>query len=140
MNAQRLLVEDDIPVTRSRAARGAADRRRARTKRMRYTMTVRIAAVVGTLTVFVVVYLALMGNVERMNYELARADRDRAALVEKSSQLDDTLAGLRSRERLARVAASLGMHESQTFAAIALPVDRAQTQTPPGLAFLAKLR
>jgi ABC-type Fe3+ transport system permease subunit len=139
MIAQRLLVEEEYHVTRSRAARGAAERRRARTKRMRYAMTVRIAAIVGTLTACVVVYLALMGNVERINYELARADRERAVLVEKSTQLDDTLARLRSRERLARVAASLGMHESQTFVSISLPADRPKPE-PGGLAFLAKLR
>jgi ABC-type Fe3+ transport system permease subunit len=106
---------------------------------MRYAMTVRIAAIAGTLTACVVVYLALMGNVERMNYELARVDRERAALVEKSTQLDDTLARLRSRERLARVAASLGMRESTTFVSISLPADRPKPE-PGGLAFLAKLR
>jgi len=74
-----------------------------------------------------------------MNYELARVDRDRAALIERSTQLDDTLARLRSRERLARVAASLGMRESATFVSISLPVDRPKPE-PGGLAFLAKLR
>ncbi len=141
MIAQRLIVEDEAVAPRSRAARGAAQRRRARPRRMRYVMSVRIAAVASALTACVVVYLALMGNVERMNYELARADRLRAALIERSTQLDDTLARLRSRERLARVAQSLGMHESQTFAAITVPRDPAQPQAQPGgLAFLAKLR
>jgi ABC-type Fe3+ transport system permease subunit len=137
--AQQMIVQEEYSITRTRAARGAAERRRARTARMRYAMTLRIAAIVGTLTVCVVVYLGLMGNVERMNYELARVDRERAALVEKSTQLDDTLARLRSRERLARVAASLGMHEPQTFAAITLPVEHPKPE-PGGLAFLAKLR
>jgi ABC-type Fe3+ transport system permease subunit len=139
MIARRLIVEEEYAVTRSRAARGAAERRRARTNRMRYAMATRIAAIAGTLTALVVIYLALMGNVERMNYELARVDRDRAALIERSTQLDDTLARLRSRERLARVAASLGMRESATFVSISLPVDRPKPE-PGGLAFLAKLR
>jgi hypothetical protein len=138
MIAQRAFVEES-PAPFSRAARGAAQRRRARTARMRYALGVRIAAIVGALTLLVVVYLGLVGNVERMNYEQGVADGERAKLVAQSEKLEDALARLRSRERLATIAAQLGMHEPQRFASITLPPEHAQ---PPatGLAFLPRLR
>ena len=91
------------------------------------------------LTVVVVAYLGLVGNVERMNYDLGKSEGERAKLVATSGQLDDQLARLRSRDRLAQIASQLGMHESRAFAAISLPAERPPAQ-PNGLALLARLR
>jgi sensor histidine kinase regulating citrate/malate metabolism len=140
MIAQRILIDDEPRRPRTRAARGAAERRRARTKRLRYVVSARIACVVGVLTLAVVSYLALMGNIERMNYELGHAEAERAKLLAQSVELDDTLARLRSRERLARIAAQLGMRDSASFAEIVVPADRHPQAPATGLALLARLR
>jgi hypothetical protein len=140
MIAQRILIDDEPSRPRTRAARGAAERRRARTKRLRYVVSVRIASVVAVLTLFVVSYLALLGNIERMNFELGRAEAGRAKLLAESVELDDTLARLRSRDRLAHIAAQLGMRDSATFAEIAVPPDRHPQPPATGLALLARLR
>ncbi len=140
MIAQPLPAEELAPAPRrSRSARHAAERRRARTSRLRYVVTTRIVAVVAAMTLVVVTYLGLVGNVERMNFELSHAEADRAKLVAQTEKLDDQIARLRSRERLAKIAAQLGMHESQTFAAIGVPVPLPKP-APAGLALLARLR
>ncbi len=95
-------------------------------------------ATVAALTVAVVVYLALMANVTRMNYDLAKRLAVRAQFVDETSRLDDRIARLSSRERLGALAAKLGMGEPQTFAEIALPAPPATAGH--GLAFLDLLK
>lgn len=143
MIAQRLPYDADderapLRPPSSRVARAAAVRRRTRAKRLRYALLARIVASVGVLTVAVVVYLGLMANVTRMNYELGRSERARLALGATSLQLEQTLAGLRSRDRLAAIAARAGMREPRTFVSVTLPVDRPPSP-PSGLAFLTHL-
>jgi hypothetical protein len=119
----------------TRAGRTAARVRRSRTRRERYRGIRRILGTVGTLTICVVVYLALAANVMRLNYALGKEVQARARLADETTRLDDQIARLESRERLARVAAALGMHEPRSFAAVTLPVERPPVQ-PHGLAFL----
>ncbi len=128
------------PPTRvgTRAGHTAVSRRRAHAWRLRYVGFARMFATVGVLTLCVVVYLGLMANVTRMNYDLAKRLAERARLMDESSRLDDRIARLSSRERLGEVAARLGMREPQTFAEIALP--QAHPLGSHGLALLDWLK
>ncbi len=122
----------------TRAGRTAVSGRRAHARWLRYASLWRIFATVAALTLAVVIYLGLMANVTRMNYDLAKRLALRAGLIDETSRLDDRIARLSSRERLGLLAAKLGMGEPQTFAAIALPLQPAATGH--GLAFLDWLK
>ncbi len=98
--------------TGTRAGRTAVSARRAHARRQRYAALRRIFVRVGALTLGVVIYLGLMANVTRMNYDLAKRLAVRAQLVDESSRLDDRIARLESRERLGVAAAKLGMQRT----------------------------
>ena len=122
----------------TRAGRSAVRRRRARTRRGRYAQLTRIFATIGSLVLVVVVYLALLANVTRMNYELTKLAQHRAELLDQTAINDDAIASAESNERLKAYARRLRMSEPQTFVSIALPRDR-----PPvsqGIAFLSWLK
>jgi hypothetical protein len=123
----------------TRAGRSAVGRRREQRRRARYAPLGRIAAAVFASTFVIVAYLALLANVTRLNYELSKSARFRAGLVDQSVRLEDQIARLESRERLARLAAKLGMHEAATFAEVALPAQ-AQPPEPRGIALLSWLK
>ncbi len=127
------------PVTGTRSGRTAAHVRRGRSKRLRNVRFARVFATVGVLTIAIVVYLALMANVTRMNYELSKTAREKTRLVDDTSRLDDTIARLETRERLAKLASGLGMREAETFAQVSLPVERAAPASH-GIAFLTWLK
>jgi cell division protein FtsL len=124
------------PRTGSRAGRGAVTKRRARSRRERYSSVVQIVATLAMLTLCVFVYLGLMANVTRMSYELTRNAQTRAKLIDETTRLDERLEALESRERLAQIAKSLGMKESAALTVARLP----QTPSAPrGGTFLAAL-
>ena len=136
----RPLPYEDVPVTRggTRAGRTAVGRRRARTRRERYAVLGRMFATIAALVLVVTVYLGLMANVTRMNYELTRLAQQRAHLLDETAANDDAIANAESNERLRADAKKLKMREPQTFAAIALPQD--PPKTAGGLAFLTWLK
>ena len=138
MIARPLPYEDVTPRTGTRSGRTAAHVRRKRTRALEHASVARIAVVTIALTLAIVGYLALMANVTRMNYDLSRANREKAQLLDESSRLDDQIARLESRERLARLAASLHMREPQTFARVTLPDPH--PIAAHGLAFLPWLK
>jgi hypothetical protein len=120
-----------------RSARSASAARRARNSRLRYRAIGRIVVCLGLLTTLVLLYLALVANVTRTRYELGRAERERHALVEQTARNDDEIAQLESRDRLERIAASLGMREPLAFAVVTLPRERRhQRVAPHGVAAL----
>ncbi len=133
--------EFDSPRVRSgtRAGRSAVGRRYARARRLRYAALLRLLVAVAFVTLLFFAYLALMANVTRMNYDLARVSGEKAALIDVSVQLDDRIASLESRDHLAKLAAQLGMHEPQTFAEISAPAQQTQAR-PDGIAFLDWLK
>ncbi len=78
-----------------------------------------------TVTLFgVMLYVTLTARLTSLNYAVARAERDRAALQSETARLDDRLAALKSDDRLARVAATLHMQDPAQFAMVSLPVQR----------------
>jgi len=103
------------PERRPRTARNAAQTRRKRSVSLRYRSIVRIVGTLGVVTLMVVGYLWLMANVTKMNYEYAKATHERTRLLDQTSRLDDQIAHLESRERLAAIAAKLGMTEPARF-------------------------
>ncbi len=131
--------EPAAPRTGTRSGRTAAVVRRKRTRAQANASMIRIAVTTVGLTLAIVIYLALMANVTKMNYALARATHAKMQALDESSRLDDQIARLASRERLARLAASLHMVEPQTFARVTLPDPHPATGAH-GLAFLPWLK
>jgi hypothetical protein len=127
------------PRTGTRAGRAAVRRRRGIRKRNRYLLLGRIVATVSVLTVTIGLYLALMANVTRMNYTLSENAQTEAKLTDQSARLADEISRLGSRERLAGIAAHLGMHEPQRFAEVSLPVER-EVARSSGIALLPWLK
>jgi cell division protein FtsL len=116
-----------------------ASRRRVRRSRLRgYRMLGRIAAVLGIVLVCTISYVMLMANLTSLNYALARETEHKLSLQDETARLEDQIAHLRSRDRLADVAARLGMHDPKVFAVVELP--RPVSSPPPnGIAFLGAL-
>ncbi|MDQ2857501.1 MAG: hypothetical protein M3R53_02465 [Candidatus Eremiobacteraeota bacterium] len=132
--------EDDVAVRiGTRSGRTAAVRRRGRTKRKPYRGFVRMFATAAALTLCVAVYLALMANGTRLNYELTKSSAERTRLRDQTARLDDRIARLDSREHLGMLAAKLGMHEPETLSEIVLPRAR-QAPVSSGIAFLTWLK
>jgi len=118
-------------------ARDAARRRARRTRLRGYAMLARISLAVVVVLAPIMGYVLLMGNLTALNYSLAQAEAQRAELQEETSRLDDRIAALESRDRLADVAARLHMHDPQTFAVVAVPAPAATPAS--GIAFLGSL-
>jgi cytochrome c-type biogenesis protein CcmH/NrfG len=119
-------------------ARDAARRRSRRTRLAGYAMLARIAVAFAIVLVPVMIYVLLMGNLTALNYSLAHATQQKTALVEETMRLDDRIAQLQSRERLATVAARLHMHDPHVYAVVDVPRP---VVAPPsnGIAFLGAL-
>jgi len=136
----RFVDDADVPRrTGTRAGRNAVVRRRKKTERLRYAGLVRLLATVATATLCVFVYLGLMANVTRMNYELMHQAKERAKLLDVTARLDDRIARLEARERLADFAGRLHMRQPQTFAEVTIPPDETPA-TAHRLALLDWLR
>jgi hypothetical protein len=116
-------------------AREAARRRGRRTRMQNYAMPARIALAFGVLLVPVMIYVLLMGNLTALNYSLAQATQTKSALVEETMRLDDRIAQLQSRERLADLAGRMNMHDPSRYAVVDVPCP---VVAPPanGIAFL----
>ena len=122
-----------------RTARNASVARRARVRRQRYRPIGRIVAMLGTLTVFVLLYLALLANITRLNYDVGHQKQVRAHLALATMRNEDEIAGLISREKLQAIAARLGMHDPATFAILTLPPrpHHKTSPSPKGIALLS---
>jgi hypothetical protein len=113
-------------------------RRRARTRRERYSGLSRVFSTIAVLVLVVTVYLALMANVTRMNYELTRLAQERAQLLDETAAGDEAIANAESFERLRADAKALNMREPQTFALVDVPQDTPKPSS--GIAFLSWLK
>jgi hypothetical protein len=119
-------------------ARDAARRRVRRTRVQGYAVLARIALAFGVVLVPVMIYVLLMGNLTALNSTLAHATERKTALVEETMRLDDRIAHLQSRERLADLAARMHMHDPHVYAVVDVP---GPVVAPPsnGMAFLGAL-
>jgi hypothetical protein len=101
-----------------------------------YAVLARIAGVVALALVPVMIYVLLMGNLTALNYRLAQATQTAAALQDETVRLDDRIAQLDSRDRLAVLAVRLHMHDpQQMYAVVELPRPLVAPPTN-GIAFL----
>ncbi len=119
-------------------ARDAARRRVQRTRMRGYAMLARISAGVALVLAPIMLYVLLMGNLTAMNYALAQANVQRLQLQEETMRLDDRIAALQSRDRLADLAARLHMHDPHLYAVVDVPRP-VVTPPPNGIAFLGAL-
>jgi len=114
-------------------------RRRRRALLSHYGSTVRILSIVALVLAPVMVYVMLTSNITSLNYALANAEGQRTVLQQDVQRLDDQIAHLDSRERLAQVAAQLGMRDPARFEVVTL-TPPVRDEKAGGLAFLGWLR
>jgi hypothetical protein len=139
MIAQPLPQMPSRPSPGTRSGRTAVTRRRNLGVRRRYRDLTGICTGIAVVTALVMVWLLLVASISRTSYELARVNRERAALQDQTTRLDDTIARLESRDRLAAVAAQLGMSDPRTFAIVQLPAPARASAPSRGLAFLSAI-
>lgn len=121
--------------------RKSAQRRHARTRRARYVTTIRVLGSLAIVLGLLMSYLALMANLTSLNYRIGRAAELRTALQEQTMRLDDRIAHLESRERLAELAMKMGMQEPHIYAVVS-PSDvkpASQNHGPGGIALLGSV-
>lgn len=116
-------------------ARSASKRRNRRAKVRGYGGFARVLGFVAVVVMPVLIYVMLTANLTSLNYALARAEHEKAQLQEASMRLDDRIAHLSSRERLAAIAAQLKMHDPHVYAIVDLP-NPAPKPRAHGIAFL----
>ncbi len=116
-----------------RAARAATHRRIVAQQRNRYAAVRKVTlCIVGVMLVLLAEVL-LTANITALSYSVDRAHARRAALELQTARLDDQIDALTSDDRLAAVAAKLGMVQPQRFVRVSL--EPPQRQANP-LAFL----
>lgn len=105
-------------VPNPRSARAATHRRIVKKSKARYTGIWRTTIALGCMLTLLMGYVVLTSNLTGLSYAVAKAQRDRESLLEETMRLDDRIAALRSDDRLATMAARLGMREPQQFAVV----------------------
>ena len=101
----------------------------------------RVLGSLGLVVGLIMFYLALMANLTSLNYRLGRATELRSALQEQTMRLDDRIAHLQSRERLAELAMKMGMTEPHVYAVVSAPDALAAKpdRGPGGIALLGSV-
>jgi cell division protein FtsL len=114
-----------------------ARRRRRSVRLAHYSSTVRVLGALVAVLAPVMIYVMLTSNLTSLNYALAAAETQRAQLQQEVQRQDDQIAHLDSRERLAQVAAKLGMRDPLHYEIVSLAPP--ETKKPFGIAFLGWL-
>jgi hypothetical protein len=120
-----------------RAGRIAVIGRRKAGVRRRYRALVCVCTRITAITAVVMMYLTLLADVSHLHYELVQAEERRAELQDLTMRLDDKVARLRSRDRLALVAGELGMRDPGAYAVVRLPSSPVVAERGHRLAFLS---
>ena len=124
---------------RSPQPKRTTGRRRAdRTRRARYAAAAKLLGASTIVVTLLMLYLALMANLTSLNYRIGRATETRAALLEQTMRLDDRIAHLESRERLAELAMKMGLAEPHVYAVVA-PDEAVATKPHHGAGGIALL-
>ncbi len=121
------------PGDRSRAATRA---RFVRAQRRAYLAFLRVGGIAALLVLPLMFYVMLTANLTGMNYTLAKEEARKATLLAQTMRQDDRIAKLESRERLAALAARLGMHDPQIYAVATLPPAADEPAGGHGIALL----
>lgn len=114
-------VERTHRISNPRTARAATHRRIDKKSKLRYLNLARISGVLTVVLAFLMGYVVLTSSLTGLSYAVANAKHERAELQADTMRLDDKIAAMRSDDRLASLAARLGMSEPQHFALVALP-------------------
>ena len=120
-------------ITNPRTVRAATHRRIVRQSRARYASVTRVSTTLLCVLLLLMSYVVLTSNLTGLSYAVASARTEREALQEETMRLDDRIAALRSDDRLAELAARLGMREPQAFAVVRIEpprVARARSRFP----------
>jgi len=125
-----------VPEPRVERARTATQRRTRRTRRRLHAPVHAVVTLAIVLLVPLLGYVTLTANCTSLNYSLARAERDRNALLGDVQRRDEQIARLESPDRLAAVAGALGMHDPHVYAVVRIPTPHAPPK-PSGLALFA---
>lgn len=112
-----------------RTARAATHRRIDKKSKARYRNLLRISGVLTLVLAFLMGYVVLTSSLTGLSYAVANAKHERAELQAQTMRLDDRIAGLRSDDRLAALAARLGMTDPERFALVELPAAVEPPQT-----------
>lgn len=123
-------------ISNPRRARGATGDRIAHHSRARHAGFFQFSFVLVVASVLLLGYVMLTSNLTGLAYAVNRADLQRSSLQDETARLDDRLAVLDSDERLAKIAAQLGMRSPQAFAVVRVPRE---VPSGPHLAFLSRL-
>jgi cell division protein FtsL len=110
-----------LRIPNPRSARTATQKRIVKNARARYRAILRIGMVLTIVLAALMGYVMLTSNETSLSYALEKAQARRAKLEEVNAHLDDRVAELESDQRLAAVAAKLGMREPEQFALVRLP-------------------
>jgi cell division protein FtsL len=124
------LVERPPRLRNPRTVRAATQRRMVRKSRARYAGVGRVfTGLIGVLFLLMC-YVLLTSSLTGLSYAVATARADREALQEETMRLDDRIAALRSDDRLAAIAARLGMREPETLAVVRIAAPRVAREKP----------
>ncbi len=116
-----LRMESVAPRIRNpRTARNAAQRRIARNTRSRYATHGYITAGVTAALVVLLSYVLLTANITALAYSIDRTHEEQSEMQAQVARYDDEIASLTSDDRLASVAAKLGMVQPDRFLRISL--------------------
>jgi cell division protein FtsL len=141
MIAPQLFPQEEAPhkvLRRPRIAAHATRRRKRRAWRLHYGASAKVLIVLAMVLAPVMLYVLLTTSLTSMDYQLDAANAQKAKLTGEVQRLDDRIAYLESRERLARIAAKLGMRDPSQYAVVALKPP--PVQKTDGLAFLGWLK
>lgn len=123
---------------RPRSVREATRRRTTRARRRSSAPLLGVLMLVGLILIPLLLYVWLNASLMSTSLALSKAEHERAALTEETQRLDDKVARLTSPERLAAVAAKLGMRDPHVYAVVALPEPPKAHPKPGGLALLGE--
>jgi hypothetical protein len=116
--------------------RVATRRRFRRAQRRGYVAFFRISGCVAVLVLPVLLYVMLTANLTSLNYRLAHVQARKTALLAETMRQEDRIAKLESRDRLAAIAARLGMRDPQLYGVAELPAPPPPRPVPQGIALL----
>lgn len=115
---QPRFLEQKARIPNPRTVRAATQRRIVRKSRARYASVSRVFGWLICVLALLMTYVVLTSSLTGLSYAVAKAGAQREALQEETMRLDDRIAALRSDDRLAAIAARLGMREPQTIAVV----------------------
>ena len=141
MIAPQLFPQEEVPqkvLGRPRIAAHATRRRKRRALRLHYGATAKVLIVLALVLAPVMLYVLLTTGLTSMNYQLAAVEAQKAQLTGEVQRLDDRIAYLESRERLAQIAVKLGMKDPTQYSIVSLEPPR--VKKADGLAFLGWLK